>query len=93
MSVELARTVLQRLIFEISTDFTWRARMFAANDFVRFPIVDEEVARYAPAASGCGLHFAVFLDGVTEHGHFVFGFECTEYPDLTRYSTNNPAVP
>ena len=84
----LAGTVLDHLVFEISTSPAWRDRLFAVDDFVRFAIPDAEVSRLVPDAEGAGLHFAVFLDGVTGSGAFVFGFECREHPSLTRYSTN-----
>lgn len=88
---DLADSQLDDLIFEISLDLKWRKILFEAEIQARFEIPDDYFA-ITDEIKKCGFRFAVFNDGWTEGGWVVFGFESIDFPNLTRYSTNNPSI-
>ena len=93
---QLYNKYLSELIFDVSRDPVWRARLFSALAWETIPSSAEDLRRRSPGLQRIirryNLKFTVFNDGWTNEGFVVFGFSCVEFPYIDAYSTNNPNV-
>lgn len=79
------------LLFDLSLDPAWRARLFAADVGTRFAIPMDYLGP-SDEVRARELRFCAWNDGWTGDGFVVFGIGSVEFPRVEMFTTNNPRI-